>query len=149
MNTKTAAKRPPIHLIDDEAETLTNLALAAEHRVPVVAELLLQELGRATLHSARSLPARVVSMHCLVEFLDAASGACRTVQLVYPGEADIAANRISILTPVGTGLIGLREGQSISWPDRGGHDRTLTIVKVTSPGARQVAATEPIAGTGV
>lgn len=149
MNTKAAAKRPPIHLIDDEAETLTNLALAAEHRVPVVAGLLLQELGRATLHSARSLPARVVSMNCLVEFLDATSGACRTVQLVYPGEADIAANRISILTPVGTGLIGLREGQSISWPDRGGHDRTLTIVKVTSPGARQVAATEPIAGTGV
>ncbi|WP_395397706.1 nucleoside diphosphate kinase regulator [Novosphingobium sp. BL-8A] len=148
MNTRKAAKRPPIHLIDHEAETLTDLALAAEHRMPAVAELLLQELGRATLHGADALPARVVSMNCLVEFLDAASGACRTVQLVYPGEADIAANRISILTPVGAGLIGLREGQSISWPDRGGHDRTLTIVKVMSSDARRVAATEPIVGAG-
>ncbi|HWV12970.1 MAG TPA: transcription elongation factor GreAB, partial [Sphingobium sp.] len=31
------------------------------------------------------------------------------------------------------GLIGLREGQSINWPDRDGRTRTLTVVKVTQP----------------
>jgi regulator of nucleoside diphosphate kinase len=55
------------------------------------------------------------------------------VQLVYPAEADIEAGRISILTPIGAGLIGLREGQSILWPDREGRERRLTVVRVTQP----------------
>ncbi|TCM20376.1 regulator of nucleoside diphosphate kinase [Novosphingobium sp. PhB165] len=148
MNIRKAARRPAIHLIDDQAETLTNLALAAEHRLPEVAELLLQEIERATLHGSNALPARIVSMNCLVEFVDAASGSSRTVQLVYPGEADITGNRISILTPVGAGLIGMRQGQSILWPDRDGHDRKLTIVKVISPHARPVDAAECVTGTG-
>jgi regulator of nucleoside diphosphate kinase len=49
-----------------------------------------------------------------------ASGADRTVELVYPRDADISAGRVSILTPVGAGVIGLRTGQSILWPDRDG-----------------------------
>ena len=59
-----------------------------------------------------------------------ASGADRTVELVYPRDADISARRVSILTPVGAGVIGLRTGQSILWPDRDGRERKLTIVKV-------------------
>lgn len=58
-----------------------------------------------------------------------ASGADRTVELVYPRDADISAGRVSILTPVGAGVIGLRTGQSILWPDRDGRHRKLTIVK--------------------
>jgi len=146
MNTKTTVKRPPIHLIVDEADTLTNLALAAEHRHPAVAELLLAELARATLHDAGTLPPSTVSMNCHVEFLDAANGSSRTLQLVYPGEADIAAHRISILTPVGVGLIGLQQGQVISWPDRSGRDRELAVVKVTAASSGQAADTEPIPG---
>jgi regulator of nucleoside diphosphate kinase len=148
MNIKMAANRPPIHLIDNEAETLINLALSAGHRFPAVAELLLQELERAQIHRAGALPAHTVSMNCLVEFLDAGNGSCRTVRLVYPGEADITANRISILTPVGVGLIGLRQGHAISWPDRSGRGRNLTVVKVTSPVVRQVSGTDSILGTG-
>ena len=59
-----------------------------------------------------------------------ASGADRTVELVYPRDADISAGRVSILTPVGADVIGLRTGQSILWPDRDGRERKLTIVKV-------------------
>src|SRR3546814_12523889 len=73
-------------------------------------------------------------MNAEVEFVDEASEATRIVQLVYPRQADIAANRISILTPVGAGLIGLREGQSILWPDREGNERRLTIGKVRPAG---------------
>lgn len=131
MSSTKAAKRPPIHMIDTEADTLTSLAIGVEERLPQVSELLLGEIARATIHPAARIPADVVTMHATVEFIDEASGATRTVQLVYPKHADIAAGRVSILTPVGAGLIGLREGQSILWPDRDGHRRTLTIVKVT------------------
>jgi regulator of nucleoside diphosphate kinase len=52
------------------------------------------------------------------------------VKLVYPQDADIEAGRISILTPIGAGLIGLAQGDSIVWPDRDGQERILRIVRV-------------------
>lgn len=130
MTSKKATRRPPIHMIDTEADALTNLAMGIEDRLPQVSELLLNEIARATLHPAARIPANVVTMHAMVRFIDQASGKEYSYQLVYPKEADISASRISILTPVGAGLIGLREGQSILWPDREGNERELTIVKV-------------------
>lgn len=122
---------PSIHLIEAEADTLADLAVSIEDRLPQLSEMLLREIGRASLNSAQAIPRDVVTMHALVDFIDEASGARRAVELVYPAQADIAAGRISILTPIGAGLIGLREGQSILWPDRDGHERPLKVVKVT------------------
>ena len=131
MTNRHAAKRPPIHMLEGEAERLSNLALTIEERLPQVSALLLEEIARARLHRPGRIDAKVVTMNATVAFVDEASGATRTVQLVMPAEADIAQDRISILTPVGAGLIGLSEGQSIVWPDRDGRERTLTIVSVT------------------
>lgn len=128
---RSAASRPQIHMIEEEADKLSDLALGIEHRFPQVSELLIRETSRAKLHAASKVPPDVVTMGSSVEFVDEGNGASRTVQLVYPPEADISAGRISILTPVGAGLIGLREGQSILWPDREGQERRLTIIKVT------------------
>jgi regulator of nucleoside diphosphate kinase len=52
------------------------------------------------------------------------------VQLVYPRQADIAFGRVSVLTLIGAGLIGMRRGQSIDWPDRKGRCRRLRILDV-------------------
>jgi regulator of nucleoside diphosphate kinase len=125
---KTASARPPLVLSETDAERLSALALQNEAAHPVAAGLLLDELERAQVRRRR--PDDVVGMNSTVEFVDEAHGQPRTVQLVYPEEADIAAGRISILTPVGAGLIGLRAGQSILWPDRGGETRVLRILKV-------------------
>lgn len=130
MTRSNAAPRPPIDMIDSEADALARLALEARERLPQVSEMLLGEIERATLHEAADIPPDVVTMNATVEFIDEANGADRTVQLVYPKGADISRGRISILTPVGAGLIGLRQGQSIVWPDREGHERRLTIVRV-------------------
>lgn len=130
MKTKTAAERPPIHMLEDEAEKLSNLAISIEERLPQVSQLLLSEIERARLHKPGRIGADVVTMNATVAFLDTSSGTERTVTLVYPPEADIDAGRISILTPVGAGLIGLKTGQSILWPDREGRKRTLEIRRV-------------------
>lgn len=136
MTRSTPGKdRPPIHMIEADADKLSGLALQVEQRVPAVASLLLAEIERAEVHAPGDLPPGVVTMMSTVEFVDEGSGTRRTVQLVYPPDADIAAGRISILTPVGAGLIGLGEGQSILWPDRDGHERRLRIVKVSRPEA--------------
>lgn len=124
---------PSIHLIDTEADVLADLAVSVAERVPQVSELLLREIERAVIHSRDTIPVDVVTMHATVTFIDEASGTSRSVQLVFPQDADIAAGRLSILTPVGAGLIGLREGRSILWPDREGRQRQLKVVGVVQP----------------
>jgi regulator of nucleoside diphosphate kinase len=121
-------------MIEEEAETLADLAVGIQARLPQVSELLIRETSRARVHSRRAIPADVVTMGSFVEFIDEGSQVRRTVQLVYPPDADIAEGRISILTPVGAGLIGLREGQAILWPDRDGHERKLVILRVEQRG---------------
>lgn len=134
MTSEQVAARPPIDMIDSEAEALSNLALSIEERLPQVSEMLIEEITRATLHPRDGIAPEVITMEATVGFIDETTGAERTVQLVFPRDADIAEGRISILTPVGAGLIGLRPGQSIVWPDRDGNARRLKIVSVRQRG---------------
>lgn len=129
----SAQPRPRVRLVDREAERLADLATRAADSVPDVAELLLAEIDRAEIHSAGSLPADVVRMYSHVEYRDEASGHTRRVQLVYPADADISLGRVSILTPVAAGLIGLAAGESIRWPHRDGRERRLRVVRVEQP----------------
>ena len=127
---RKARARPPIQIRETDAERIGNLAIEAEERLPQVAELLLAEINRAKVVQDSRLPGDVVAMQSIVKFVDEASDAERTLQLVYPQAADIEAGRISILSLVGAGLLGLRPGQSISWPDRAGKQRALRIIEV-------------------
>lgn len=135
MTTATARRRPPIVLLDSEADALAEVALHIEESNPTVSRLLLQEIERARILPPAKLPDDVVTMGSTVEFIDERDGQVHRVQLVYPREADIAAGRLSILTPVGAGLIGMRKGQSINWPDRSGTERLLTITGVSRQAA--------------
>lgn len=132
--TLPANSRPAIHLTAGECDALSELALSAEHRDPHSSAMLLAELYRAELCEPGELPEQTVAMNSRIDFIDEGTGARRTVQLVYPRDADIAAGRVSILTPIGAGLIGMTAGSSIRWPDRDGHDRLLRIVSVAPPG---------------
>lgn len=130
------AGRPAIHLNAEECDALFDLALGAERDHPQAAAMLMDELVRAELHEPGALPDQTVVMNARIDFIDEGTGTQRTVQLVYPNDADIAEGRVSILTPVGAGLIGMSAGCSILWPDREGHQRLLRIVSVTPPASR-------------
>jgi regulator of nucleoside diphosphate kinase len=132
----SSAARPAIQMIEADYDVIANLALSIERRSPELSKLLLDEINRAEIHAADDLPADVVGIGSEVEFLDVESGEKRRVQLVLPAEADIAAGRVSILSPVGAGLIGLRTGQSIDWPSPGGRMRELRILDATRPVAK-------------
>jgi regulator of nucleoside diphosphate kinase len=129
--------RPPILIAEHEADALYELALAWRTRHPHSAAMLLDELGRAATVPAGELPADVVTMRSHVVFLDRASGERHAVELVYPGEADLAHGRVSVMTPIGAALIGLRRGEPIDWPNRRGELRRLEIVEVVQPGRRE------------
>ena len=127
---RKAQARPAIQIRETDAERISNLAIEAEDRLPQVAELLLAEINRATIVEDSRLPQNVVALQSTVKFLDEASGIERTLQLVYPQHAAIAAGGIAILSLVGAGLLGVNPGQSISWPDRAGKQRALRIMEV-------------------
>jgi regulator of nucleoside diphosphate kinase len=126
--------RPRIHIAESDYDRIANLALAFQRRSPEVAEQLLGEIDRAALHPDGELPPGVVRLGSEVEFGDDIGGAPRRVSLVMPSEADIAAGRVSVLTSVGAGLIGMSEGQEISWPCPDGRPRILRILSVRPPG---------------
>ena len=65
-----------------------------------------------------------------VRYRTAADGEERDVTLVFPAEADITRSRVSVMTPVGAALIGLRKGQSITWITRDGRKQVLTVTGV-------------------
>ena len=132
-HTFASADRPAIHLGASEGDALFNVALSAEARHPLAAAMLMAELDRAVLHDADDLPEQTVVMNAYIDFVDEGTGTRRTVQLVYPHEADISVGRVSILSPVGAALIGMTAGHSIFWPDRAGHGRMLHIVNVKQP----------------
>ncbi len=125
--------RPPIHLLAAESDMVASLALQAEHRFPVVAAMLLEEIERAELHEAGTLPETAVTIGSQVDFVDEKSSQLRSVELVLPASANIAEGRISILTPMGAALYGLTAGESIDWPDLDGHGRRIRILRVRQP----------------
>jgi len=125
--------RPPLHLLASESDLVAGLALQAEHRNPVVAAMLLEEIERAELHEADTMPTDAVMLGSEVSFVDERSKRMRTVKLVLPVDANIAEGRISIMTPMGAALYGLRAGDAIDWPDNDGNARRITIKRVSRP----------------
>jgi len=89
------------------------------------------ELGRATVVPEERMPAGVVRLYARVTYLDESTGIRRQIELVLPEEADVDAGRISVLTPVGSALLGLRRGQSIQWPFPSGFPRRLRVLDVS------------------
>ena len=133
MSIFTGELRPPVHLLKSQSDMVSDLALQSEHRSPVVAAMLLSEIDRAELHELESLPSDAVTIGSKVSYVDERSRQLTKVELVLPAHANIATGKISILTPMGAALFGLRAGCLIDWPDIQGHPRRLRIKSVTQP----------------
>lgn len=120
-------KRPPIVIAEDEHERLTSLALAALDRAPGAVDLFV-ELSRAK--TVKALPEHVVGVGSVATF-EYDGSSYREYELVDPHRADIAARRISVLTPVGAMLLGLGQGQTIEWvgPDNRAHKVVVENVR--------------------
>lgn len=125
-------RKPPITIRQSDHGALTRLAESIAERNPAVSEELLAELDRARIVDDTRLRDDVVHMGSRLRYTSDL-GEDRTVTLVFPGEADIAEGRISVLTPIGAALIGLSQGQSIDWTARDGRVHRLTVESVGLP----------------
>ena len=120
---------PPLTLGKSDHAKLYALGEVGLDRNPDLAEILLTELDRAKVVADGKLPEGVVRMGSRVCY-ETNAGQEQTVTLVYPADADIEAGRISVMTPIGVALIGLKAGQSITWRDRADKRHKLTILSV-------------------
>lgn len=74
-----------------------------------------KELERAKVVAPEKIPEDVITMNSAVSVRDLESGEETTYTLVFPGETRIEENRISVLSAIGTALIGYRVGDVIEW----------------------------------
>lgn len=94
-------------------------------------EDLQNELDRADIVDSEAMPPDIVTMNSTVEFKVESSNKSFSLTLVYPRDVDGGDGKISILAPVGSALLGLREGDLISWPKPGGGLLEVRVIKVT------------------
>ena len=125
---KSAALPRLILGVEDHGKLMT-MANGITGPMANVADPLMNELDRARVVAQSKLPEDAVRLGSVVSFTTT-DGFDRTYQLVFPGEADISSGKVSVLTPIGAALIGLREGQSIPWTARDGRRLSLTVVRV-------------------
>ncbi|WLD57836.1 nucleoside diphosphate kinase regulator [Salinispirillum sp. LH 10-3-1] len=88
------------------------------------------ELDRASFVAPQDVPPTVVSMNSTVRFRVESSNEEFSRTLVYPKDMDSNGDKISILAPVGSALLGLSQGDQIEWPKSGGKVLNVRIEEV-------------------
>jgi regulator of nucleoside diphosphate kinase len=95
---------------------------------PRPAQPLADLLDASRVVPSREVSPQVVTMNSQVVLRDPRSGQDSTLTLSYPGEAEPAAGRVSVLSPVGQSLLGLPVGATARWQTLAGDERSARIV---------------------
>lgn len=144
QDNKKTRRKPYIRISQSDHARLSALAGAVAARNPEASDELLAELDRARIVADGWIPTGTVQMGSTVTFKPD-TGDAKTVTLVFPGDADITEGKVSILTPIGTALIGLSAGQSIMWTARDGRRHELSVVAVRQPAPEGATEQRPLA----
>jgi regulator of nucleoside diphosphate kinase len=128
-NNMPRAKADALVILETDYQRLLKLI---EQNDTASADMLDVEISRADIVKAKDFPSNVVTMDSVVTFIDLDSNEEKTISLVYPADANVDEMKISILSPVGSALIGLRIGGKIDWPVQG-KIRRLKVVTVVQP----------------
>ncbi len=94
------------------------------------AEELMDLVDNADIVPADTIAPDVVTMNSTVIYDDAAQGPSETLVLVYPEQANATRGRVSILSPLGRTLIGLRAGERVNFGTPGSGVRCVRVRKV-------------------
>lgn len=121
--------KPHITVSSLDADRLETLAATAgegqaNHRA------LLDELARANIVEPQDMPAGVVTMNSTVRFEIDGKNDELCLTLAYPKDMGHVSDGISILTPIGTALLGLSVGNTIDWPRPDGQLMKVRLLEV-------------------
>jgi regulator of nucleoside diphosphate kinase len=123
--------QPPIIVSRLDLERLDRLLDSASYKNVPGIDALRNELDRATVVEPTAVPPGVVTMNSTVRFVDDSTGSKFELTLVYPEAAGLP-DKVSVLAPVGSGLLGLSVGQSIFWQVPGGRKLQLRVLDVVA-----------------
>jgi len=129
-------ERPEITVTTDDLDRLEGLLGELRGGAPEIADGLRAELDRAHIVEPQDVPRDVVTMNSTVRFTEEDSGKEFERTLCYPHEATGGTDKVSILAPLGSALLGLSVGQSIDWPVPGGRTARIRILDVVSQPGR-------------
>lgn len=122
---------PPITVSTLDLERIEALLDRIPARDNAQLESLCAELARANVVEPQQVPPTVVTMNSTVRFLREDTGKEFEVTLCYPKDADGSPDKVSVLAPIGSALLGLSVGQHIQWPLPGGHIARVRVTDVT------------------
>ncbi|WP_395517566.1 GreA/GreB family elongation factor [Pseudorhizobium flavum] len=99
----------------------------------VVSAELKEKLENTWVVSGEQLPADAVRIGSVVDYsID--KGTRQRLRLVYPDDICAETGRISVLSPIGTALLGLRSGQAAEWFSANGERCCVSIIGVSQHG---------------
>ncbi len=93
-------------------------------------EALENKLNQANVVAEDLAPSDLVTMNSKVRYLEIDNNQQSIISIVYPHDANVLEGKISILSPLASALLGLRETEVINWPFPGGKTKSLKIIKV-------------------
>ena len=73
------------------------------------------ELKRAVVVKNDAIPPNTIQLNSLVIIMDTDTQQRSEFTIVLPKLADIQTKKISVLSPMGTALIGFRKGEEVEW----------------------------------
>ena len=121
---KTTITRPDRDRLVEVTRTKANALSFA-----MLIDELRREIQSARVVEPRHIAHDVVTMDSTVQFLDLGTRQREVYTVVYPSEADLNDGKLSVLTPLGTALLGSRAGDVVSVPSLEGL-RSLRIESV-------------------
>ncbi len=119
----------PITVTERDYDRIDALLDKVGDNAPGIRELR-AELERAEVVTSAQMAADVVTMNSTVHFENVDTGKRFELALVYPQDIDGSPDRVSILAPVGSALLGLAVGQTIHWQGPGGNPLKLRVFEV-------------------
>ena len=125
-----ASSLPPIVVAEEQFEELSTIAEQLAHAIPEVGHFLERELDRAKLMPLARMPRDIVTVGATVEFVFGMKGRAERLTLAYPAGAVAEHGHVSLASPVGVALLGMKAGSTISWSTRYGDIRSLKVLAV-------------------
>lgn len=124
---------PNIVISSRDLERLESLADSLPASEAHARDALLHELSRAEVVEPDALPPSIVAMNSTVRFSIESSGDEHELTLVYPHDMGKRDGTISILSPIGTALLGMAAGKMIKWPRPDGELVEVRILGIVNP----------------
>lgn len=122
--------QPEIIVSSRDLDALEGLLSAPAARGRGDLDGLRDELARAEIREVADMPEDVIAMNSRARFREEHTGREYEMTLAYPRDASPDLGRVSIFSPAGSALLGLKAGQTINWQTSERNTIELTVLSV-------------------